>query len=117
MRPDEMYLRDILDAADSIIQSTMGVTFEQFEAQRSVRGAPLYEFIVIGEAAAKLSSDVRTRYPEIPWSDIIAFRNVVAHGYFALQWERVWSTITQRVPTLRAQIAAILAAEYPEEQP
>lgn len=115
MRPDALYLRDMIEAADSIIASTRDVTFEQFATQRSLRGTPLYEFIVIGEAASKLSADLRARHPSVPWADIIAFRNVVAHGYFALQWERVWLTIVHRVPILRAQIAAIVAAEFPEE--
>ena len=89
MRPDELHLQDILDAIDSIVSSTSGISFEQFASQRSIRGTPLYEFIVIGEAASKLTPELRARHPDIPWAEIVAFRNVVAHGYFALQWERV----------------------------
>lgn len=115
MRHDLLYLRDILEATESIIVASADLTAERFATDRISRGSPLYEFIVIGEAASKLSADLRERYPAVPWRDIIGLRNVVAHGYFALQWERIWLTITDRVPVLREQIAAIIAAEFPEE--
>ncbi len=34
-------------------------------------------------------------------------RNVLVHGYFAIDLEEVWATVERRVPALRRQIEAI----------
>ena len=70
----------------------------------------LHELTVIGEAAARISPATRSLDPEIPWSEIVAFRNVVIHEYFGLSWPIIWVTATEDVPKLRVQIAEILEA-------
>ena len=69
--------------------------------------------MIIGEAVAGLSSELRHRYPDIPWTDIKAFRNIVVHVYFATDEALVWTAATRDAPYLRDQVAAILAEEYP----
>ena len=49
------------------------------------------------------------------WRDIVAFRNIAVHAYFAVQWDIVWATSNDDVPVLRRQIMAILQAENPEQ--
>jgi uncharacterized protein with HEPN domain len=67
---------------------------------------------VIGEAAVRLarSEDVRAVDPMLEWSDIIGFRNIVVHTYFAVQWSTVWVAATKDVSELAPRIAAILSA-------
>jgi uncharacterized protein with HEPN domain len=67
---------------------------------------------VIGEAAARLPSDLKSRYPGVPWSRIVGFRNVAVHAYFSVQWPTVWTTATEDAPALRPQIEAILESEF-----
>ena len=74
----------------------------------------LRRLTVIGEAAAKLTDDLRTRHPEVPWKKAIALRNRVTHDYFGIDWPIIWKTITEDIPALRRQIAEILSAEFPE---
>jgi uncharacterized protein with HEPN domain len=45
-----------------------------------VRSAAVHQLTVIGEAVARLSSAVRDRHPEIPWTDIKGLWNVVVHN-------------------------------------
>ncbi len=40
---------------------------------------------------------------------------IAVHQYFGVSWETVWNTAMQDVPILRERIAAILAAEFPDE--
>ena len=47
--------------------------------------------------------------------DIIGLRNIAVHEYFGVSWETVWNMAMLDVPVLRDQIAAILAAEFPNE--
>ena len=70
--------------------------------------------MIIGEAAARLPQLFRESHAETPWVDIISFRNVAAHAYFALRWQTVWTIVTHEVPKLREQVAAILVSEFPD---
>ncbi len=55
----------------------------------------------IVEAASRLPKEFTSRFPEIPWVDIIAIRNIAVHEYFAIRWEIVWVTATEEVPALK----------------
>jgi uncharacterized protein with HEPN domain len=71
--------------------------------------------IVIGEAAARLPVSFRNKYSDLAWEDIIGFRNIAVHEYFAILWEIVWDTAIHDVPFLRAKAAHIMVEEFQEE--
>ena len=114
MRPERLSLQDIVEAADNIAFHIGNRSREQFLGDRTVRAAVLHEITVIGEAAARLPGEFRGRHPEVPWTKIVAFRNLVVHEYFGLDWPIVWDTATRLVPVLREQVARVLSAEFPE---
>ena len=63
----------------------------------------------IGEVVKKISSDFLEKVPEIPWKDIKKMRNLFAHDYdHSLDFEIVWDTIEQNIPSLREVCAHIL---------
>jgi len=66
----------------------------------------------IGEAAARLSADFRERHAEIEWPDIVGFRNIAVHAYFAVDRSIVWVAATQDAPQLRRQVSKILTGEF-----
>lgn len=115
MRPERLYLTDIVEAADAIQRFLVGARRETFLQDDLLRSAVLHKLTVIGEAAARLPSEFRERHPEIVWTDIIGFRNIAVHAYFAVEWPIVWVTATKDVPELGREIARILAQEYPTE--
>ncbi len=111
MRPESLYLQDIIEAADNVTFHLGGRPRKQFLGDKTVRAAVLHELTVIGEAAARLPSDFRARHPQVPWPKIVAFRNLVVHEYFGLDWPIVWDTATKLVPELRQQIAGVVSSE------
>ena len=113
MRPDRLFLLDIVEAADRVAIHLGGRDREPSLRDVTRQAAVLHELSVIGEAANRLSEDIRHRYAGTPWSKIVAFRNVVVHEYFGLNWEIIWNTATELVPELRRQVASILQAEFP----
>ena len=113
MRPDEELLGDIIEAAAAIEMAIAGFDLDDFVRVRLVRSSVMFEFIVIGEASAKLSDDLRNRYSDLPWSDIIGFRNVIVHGYFGLDWARAWRTATTDLPGFLERVRKIRAIEFP----
>ena len=78
--------------------------FFQDELRQS---AVLQKLIVIGEAAAHLSKDFLNQHSDIEWADMISFRNIAVHEYFAVLWSIVWTTAIQDVPDLQDKIAKI----------
>ena len=108
MRHDQLYLADILQAAAAIDRFLEGITKDAFLDDELRQSAVLQKLIMIGEAAARLSPELKSRHPEIEWSDIIAFRNIAVHAYFTVDWSIVWYTAKHDVPLLAAQIGAIM---------
>ena len=114
MRPDRLFLLDIVDGAEKIVVHIGGRGEEELVADHTARAAVLHELAVIGEAASRISPELKDRHPDIPWSEIVAFRNVVIHEYFGLSWPIIWVTATEDVPDLRAKVSAILKADFDE---
>jgi len=114
MRREELYLVDMIEAADAINRFIGDRDFESFTDDDLVQSAVLQKLTIIGEAAARLPVEFRTHHTEIEWADIVGFRNIAVHAYFAVQWSIVWVAATQDALELRQQVAEILAREYPD---
>ena len=108
MRPEKLYLTDIIEAADAIERFCEGISFDQVIKEEMRQAAILQKLIIIGEAAAHLPDTFYQQHKDIPWVDIIGFRNIAVHEYFAMQWDIVWETATYDVPILRKQIIKLL---------
>ena len=114
MRRDELYLSDIVEAADSINAFLSERTREDFLRDDLLRSAVLHKLTVIGEAA-RLSAEFRARHTEVEWADIVGFRNIAVHAYFAVDWSIVWVAATRDAPRLKRQVAEIMSSESAEE--
>jgi uncharacterized protein with HEPN domain len=56
---------------------------------------------VIGEATKGLSTDLRTRHPDIPWRRIAGLRDRLIHDCPGVDFEIVWSVVQRHLPPLR----------------
>lgn len=113
MRREELYLSDIIEAADAIGNFIKNTGKADFIGNDLLRSAVLQKLSIIGEAAAKLPKEFRMRYSTVPWADIVGFRNIAVHAYFAIDWSIVWVTASRDVPLLKKLVADILSTEYP----
>ncbi|MGC9968988.1 MAG: HepT-like ribonuclease domain-containing protein [Bryobacteraceae bacterium] len=112
MRREELYLRDIVEAVDHIGAFIAGIEFSSFEESELIRSAVVQKLAVVGEAAARVSDQLQARHPEVPWPKIVAFRNILVHAYFGIDWPEVWLAASKQAPQLRDQVAFILRAEF-----
>jgi uncharacterized protein with HEPN domain len=114
MRRDQQRLWDILEALDSIPRIIGDHTEVSFLADETLCFAVSQRLTVVGEAAARLTPDLRERHPAVPWAEVVALRNVLVHEYFGVFWPMVWHTATVEAPQLRNQIASLFTAEFEE---
>ena len=110
MRDDHARLEDILQAIRSIARYASRGRLV-FDRDQLVQSWMVYHLTLIGEAAARLSPEVRDRHPEIPWPRVIGMRNILIHGYFSIDLEEVWVTVESRVPVLQRHIEAIVRGD------
>ena len=108
MRRDDLYLNDIIEAADHIAAFIAGADFETFQKSEMTRSAVVQKLAIIGEAAARVSEELSSRHTEVPWPHIVAFRNILIHAYFGIDWDEVWRAARNRCPILREQVTGII---------
>ena len=102
-------LDDIRDAVAFIRQATDGKSLEVYRVDRMLRQAVERNFEIIGEAVgrlARLDPETAARIGDHP--QIIAFRNVLIHGYDLIDDAQVWGVVTQDLPRLEQQVTELL---------
>lgn len=76
MRREAERLQDILDVIAAIERYT-NQGRQAFDGQELIQGWVVHHLQIIGEAANSLSADLINQYSEVPWAQIVAFRNIV----------------------------------------
>ena len=66
---------------------------------------------VVGEAATRVPENERSRYPSIPWPQIISLRNRLIHGYDSVDMDILWEILTDDLPPLIAELERIVGPE------
>jgi len=69
--------------------------------------------MTIGEAASKISGELRSKYPQVSWKEICGLRAILAHQYFSVDLDVIWHAVSTDLVPLRSQIEDILRAEFP----
>ena len=103
-------LWDASRAAERIAQFTSGKTFADYEGDDYFRSAVERQFEIIGEALSQLSRVdpvTAVAIPELP--RIVAFRNVLIHGYASVDNKLVWGVVETRLDPLRVTLETLLA--------
>jgi uncharacterized protein with HEPN domain len=102
-------LTDMSDAANSIAEFMTGKTLLDFTADKLLRSGTYYQFLIIGEALARLREfDVATTDKISESWRIIGFRNQVIHGYAKIDDEITWRIIELKLPILRQELVRLL---------
>jgi len=105
---DEAYVRHMLDAIDRVAEAVSRTTLSDFEKDWVIQDAIIRELQIVGEAAGRITRELTTSRPEIPWAEITGLRHKLVHDYFVVDLRIVWQTATEDVPLVRPLIAALL---------
>lgn len=105
------YLSHIAQAIERIDTYLAGMDKNAWLHSTLVQDAVIRNIEIIGEASRNVQkhhAEFANEHTKFPWDDAYWMRNVLAHGYFQVDLDIVWQTITMDLPLLLAQIRAML---------
>jgi uncharacterized protein with HEPN domain len=108
MRRDLLLLDEMIDAIEQIQQLVADSVAEELASRRERRDALLWNYTVLGEAAAQVSDELKTRFPAVPWRQPSQLRNRIVHGYWSIDLDILVTTAERQLPTLAANCATLL---------
>ncbi|PIU10118.1 hypothetical protein COT30_00890 [Candidatus Micrarchaeota archaeon CG08_land_8_20_14_0_20_49_17] len=108
---DRVYLKHILDAISTIEQYVGSSSYDEFLGNRLLQDGVIRQIQIIGEASKKLSSELKQKYPQIPWKDIVGMRDKIVHDYLGVDPEVVWKTISGNIPEFKKEVSLLMEME------
>ncbi len=107
-RSSNVLLLDMKEAAEKILKYTKGLSFEEFLTDDKTIDAVVRNFEIIGEASLRIDEDFRLENPQIEWKKLRGFRNRIVHDYFGIDYEIVWSILSEDLEELIFQLEQLL---------
>ena len=103
-------LEDIRDNIARARRFVNGLDLDGFLADDKTFYAATRCLEIISEASRRLSLAFKERFPEIPWKQIAGSGSIYRHSYETVQELRVWKTVHEALPQLRAVVDGELQA-------
>jgi len=100
----------MLETAQLAVEILSDKKKEEFDKDVTLRLALAHLVQVVGEAARRVPVEVREKFPQIPWREIVGIRSIIIHDYITVDYEVVWEVVTQDLSPLIEKLKKILAA-------
>lgn len=104
MHDPDASIADIIAYAERALTYVAEQDGASFLLDTAVQDGVIRCLEVIGEAARRIPTGARERYPRVPWSQMAGMRNRLAHAYDAIDMESVWLTVTVDLPYIIAEL-------------
>ena len=104
LKKNAKYCEEIAEA-----HKYFGNSLEEFQNNQHYFKSVAMSLLQIGELANHLSKDFQKKHKDIEYAAIIGLRNIVAHGYDSLDWQKIWKISQEDAPALQNQCLEILA--------
>ncbi len=108
---DMVRLHHILDAAREAVTFSQGRSQKDLYSDRMLNLSLVRLLEIIGEAARGISPMCRAAHPEVAWQKMAGMRDRLVHGYFDINLDVVWETVTADLPPLLSQLENIISLE------
>ena len=102
MSPHErdIRLRHMLDHAREAVAMARGRSRGELDTDRQLNLSLVRLLEIVGEAAGRVPTKERVRYPDIPWPEIVGLRNRLIHGYDSVDFDILWQIVADDLPLL-----------------
>ena len=108
-KDDSVRIRHILDAAREAISFSDDRSRTDLDTDRKLNLSLVRLLEIIGEAARGISEEFRQTHSDLPWNKMVGMRDRLIHGYFDVNLDVVWETVTKYIPLLIDQLEKIVA--------
>jgi uncharacterized protein with HEPN domain len=105
---DRTNIERIADELRYIKSVTAKTSREGFLRDETLQHALTMSILTIGECANRLSDTFKDRHPHIEWVQIVAVRNIAAHGYWQLDMRQIWQAVEEDIPELSKFVCELL---------
>ena len=106
-----LYLEDMMISMVRIEEYLGDLDFKRFKMNYLIVDAIIRNFEVIGEASKNIPTDIKDKYPEIPWKKMYGLRNLIAHEYFGIDYELIWEIARKNLPQNLIDLEIIIEKE------
>jgi uncharacterized protein with HEPN domain len=100
--------RDYMDFLIDISKAIKDIDFDTFVNDTQKVYATIHCLEIIGEAVKHIPEGVKNEYADIPWRNIAGMRDRLIHGYFVVDFKKVWETINYDLVPLKEAVNKIL---------
>ena len=111
LRNDLVRLKYIVDTIHEATAFSQGRSCNDLYSDRMLNLSLVRLLEIIGETAMGVSRECRSSYPELAWGKIAGMRDRLLQGYFDIDMDMVWQTVTSELPPLLSQLEIIISAE------
>lgn len=108
---DRNRIRHMLEAAAEALEYVRNRTRTNLENDRPLQHLLVRDIVILGEAASRVSPELRAAHPENPWRDMVDMRNRLIHAYFDINLDIIWSTVQNGLPELLPQLERLQERE------
>ncbi|MGD8441197.1 MAG: DUF86 domain-containing protein [Holophagae bacterium] len=109
LHDDTVALRHMRDHVAEAIELAADRQRDDLDGDRVLALALTKLVEIVGEAAVRVSEELRDSHNEIPWRQIVGTRNRLIHGYDAVDHDILWGIIDRELPVLLGQLENVLA--------
>ena len=109
---DSLYLIHIRECLTRVADYTVGGQSE-FMAETKTQDAVLRNLQIMGESTQRLSDSLKAGNPQVEWSELSAFRNILVHNYLGMDLALIWQIVTDDLPAFRQQIDTMIVSMNP----
>lgn len=108
-------VQQMRDNAQRVLTTMSDRSRSDIDTDEMLQAALIRWMEVIGEAARRVPEEFRSDYPNVPWRQTTALRNVLIHDYDTVDFDLLWQIIQERLPLLMQQLQAIIDENLPAQ--
>jgi uncharacterized protein with HEPN domain len=105
---DKQRLMHIRDAIGEIENFIAGMTGDDFYNNTLIKSGCIFQLEIIGEAAARITNELKADNKHIEWRSMTSVRNLIAHVYWGIDYKQIWQILQADIPVLKQQIDELI---------